>query len=203
MTKKFVFLSTLIFFFFLANSALAQESIYSKLLNKTIENIGEEDPFITLRDGDLKTFKIGEEEFKIHLMMISEKDGSVIMKIDGESLPRLKEGDLQTSSKGIIVGLVKTFVTSKKSKPSLAKLVISKKGKEAKEVVEEDKKNVDLQINMMGEKEKEANLEKSSILTPTITPRPTVQPKEIQQKTTQPVKQKSWWTMVVEFFGKF
>ncbi|MEK6857752.1 MAG: hypothetical protein AABX39_04155, partial [Nanoarchaeota archaeon] len=124
----------------LTSSVLAQDSIYSKLLNKTIETIGEEDPFITLRDGDLKTFRIGEEEFKIHLMMISEKDSSVIMKIDGESLPRMKEGDLQASSRGIIVGVVKTFITSKKSKPSIAKLVISKKGKPAKEVIEEFEK---------------------------------------------------------------
>lgn len=199
----------------LANSVLAQESIYNKLLNKTIETIEEEDPFITLRDGDLKTFKIGEEEFKIHLMMISEKDGSVIMKIDGESLPRLREGDLQASSKGIIVGLVKTFITTKKSKPSLAKLVISKKGKSAKEVVEEDKKNVDLQINMVGEEQvREKNITLAS--TPTITPTPSqpkIQqkeitpaqkqptPKVIQQKTTQIVKQKSWWKRVAEFFG--
>lgn len=116
------------------------ESIYKNILNQTIETISEEDSFINLNEGTTRTFKIGNEEFKVNLMMISEKDSSVIIKIDGESLPRLKEGDVEANSKGILVGLVKTFVTSKKNRPSIAKLIISKKGKPAKEV-KEDKSN--------------------------------------------------------------
>ena len=61
MTKKGSFLIAFIFVGLLANSVLAQESIYKNLINRTVETIDGGDPFITLNEGSKKTFKIGEE----------------------------------------------------------------------------------------------------------------------------------------------
>lgn len=150
----------------LINLVLAQESMYKNILNRTVETLDEGDPFITINEGSTKTLKIEDEEFKINLMMISELDGYVLIRVDGESLPKMKTGDFQTSPKGIMIGVVQTYLTSKRSKPSIAKLVISKKRITAKEIIEGEKTEEKFHINEIVLNEN-GNIEQKEIETKT------------------------------------
>lgn len=112
------------------------------------ENILEDDAgdaksqFFTFFSGEKKVLQTREGIFEVQLVMISELDNSAIIKIDGEMLPQLKEGDQETSRKGINVGLIKIVSSASKKRGSMAELSIGKNGEAAKDVIIDKKAEI-------------------------------------------------------------
>ncbi|MBI2564631.1 hypothetical protein HYV79_01425 [Candidatus Woesearchaeota archaeon] len=83
--------------------------------------------YLTLGEGDKQTVSLDGKEHTVEVVVISETNNEVILKVDGQTLPRMKVGELEPSSDGTLVGVEDIVPTGKDTQSSLVGVYLGAK----------------------------------------------------------------------------
>ncbi len=77
-----------------------------------------------LGEGDKKTYTVGGKEYEVEVVVISESANEVLLKVNGETLPRMKLGEVEPTSDGLLVGVRDIIATGKDTQSSVVRLYL-------------------------------------------------------------------------------
>ena len=80
--------------------------------------------FDSLGEGDKKTYSLNGKEYEIEVVVISETTDEVLLKVNGETLPKMKTAELEPTADGTLLGIRDIIPTGKDTQSSVVRFYL-------------------------------------------------------------------------------
>ncbi len=77
-----------------------------------------------LGEGDKKTYTLDGREYEVEVVVISETAGEVLLKVNGQALPRLRSAETEPAADGTLVGIRDIIATGKDTQSSVVRFYL-------------------------------------------------------------------------------
>ncbi len=77
-----------------------------------------------LGEGDKKTYTLNGKEYEVEIVVISETNNEVLLKVNGALLPKMKRAELEPTSDGTLLALRDIISTGKDTQSSVVRLYL-------------------------------------------------------------------------------
>ena len=98
--------------------------------------------FDSLGEGDKKTYTMNDRTYEIEVIIISETansgDGEVLLKVNGQTLPRMRSEEAEPTLDGTLVGIRDIIATGKDTQSSVVRFYLGAQKLEVKDTNGED-----------------------------------------------------------------
>lgn len=77
-----------------------------------------------LGEGDKKTYTLNGKEYEVEVVIISETTGEVLLKVNGQTLPRMKKAETEPTVDGTLLGIRDIIATGKDTQSSVVRFFL-------------------------------------------------------------------------------
>ncbi|MBI5065581.1 S-layer protein [Candidatus Woesearchaeota archaeon] len=77
-----------------------------------------------LGEGDKKTYTLNGKEYEVEIVVISETNNEVLLKVNGQLLPKLHRAELEPTSDGTLMAIRDIIVTGKDTQSSVVRFYL-------------------------------------------------------------------------------